>query len=235
VARILIIEDDFTIRQSIEFALRRAGYEVKSLNTGTGAPQIISEFAPDLIVLDLMLPGMSGFEIAEAVRQKNSDTAIIMVSALDEDEDKLAGFALGADDYVSKPFSMDELLARIQANLRRVDARELFSKDEVIRTGDLVINPKTFKVTVAGKPVNLRTKEFQLLYTLARNKEQLSSREDLAKNVWGYEYLASSRTIDVHIRRLRAIIGELSDYDYIQTVYGRGYRFVAVRKEDENV
>ncbi|MCL2818997.1 MAG: response regulator, partial [Actinomycetia bacterium] len=108
-ARILIIEDDFTIRQSIEYALRRTGYEVKSLNTGTGAPQIIGEFAPDLIVLDLMLPGMSGFEIAEAVRAKDTETAIIMVSALDENEDKLAGFSLGADDYVSKPFSMEEL------------------------------------------------------------------------------------------------------------------------------
>jgi len=234
VARILIIEDDFIIRQSVEYALRRAGYEVKSLDTGAGAPEIINEFSPDLIVLDLMLPGMSGFDIADAVRKKDSETAIIMVSALGEDSDKLAGFALGADDYVSKPFSMDELLARIQANLRRVDTKEMFKKDEILRPGDLVIDPKTFKVTVGGAPVTLRTKEFQLLYTLALNQETLSTREDLAKTVWGYEYLASSRTIDVHIRRLRAIIEELSDYRYIQTVYGRGYRFVPIRKEDED-
>jgi len=234
VARILIIEDDFTIRQSIEYALRRAGYEVKSLNTGAGAPQIIGDFEPDLIVLDLMLPGMSGFEIAEAVRQKDTDTVIIMVSALDENEDKLMGFSLGADDYVSKPFSMDELLARIQANLRRVDTSELYKKDEIVRLGDLVIDPKEFKITVAGNPVNLRSKEFQLLYTLARSQDQLFTREELAKTVWGYEHLASSRTIDVHIRRLRAIIEGQSDYHYIQTVYGRGYRIVPVRKEVES-
>lgn len=230
-ARILIIEDDFTIRQSIEYALRRTGYEVKSLNTGTGAPQIIGEFAPDLIVLDLMLPGMSGFEIAEAVRAKDTETAIIMVSALDENEDKLAGFSLGADDYVSKPFSMEELLARIQANLRRVDTSSFAKSDEILHVGDLVIDPRSYKVTVAGEPVTLRTKEFQLLYTLARNLEQLSTREELAQTVWGYEHLSSSRTIDVHIRRLRALIEELSDYDYIQTVYGQGYRFVPTKKE----
>jgi two-component system response regulator VicR len=233
VARILIIEDDFTIRQSIEFALRRAHFEVKSLGTGTSAPQLIAEFKPDLIILDIMLPGMTGFEIAEAVREKDSETAIIMVSALGEDSDKVAGLMLGADDYVSKPFSMDVLLARVQANLRRVRTEELYKQDEVIEVGDLVIDPKSFRVTIAGKPHALRTKEFQLLYILARNHGHLSTRVALAEQVWGYEHIESSRTIDVHIHRLRATIEESSAYRYIQTVHGVGYRFVAIKKDEE--
>jgi DNA-binding response OmpR family regulator len=232
VARILIVEDDSTIRQSVEFALRRAGFEVQSLETGVGAPKLIAKFQPDLVVLDIMLPGMTGFEIAEAIREKDSETAIIMMSALSSDDDMVAGLALGADDYVGKPFSMEVLLARIQANLRRIRARELLKKDAIIQVGDLIIDPQSFRVTVAGKPVVLRTKEFQLLYTLALNHNRLSTRNALAEKVWGYKHLPSSRTIDVHIRRLRSTIEEVSEYTYIHTVHGMGYRFVPVKKDE---
>jgi len=231
-ARILIIEDDSTIRQGIEYALRRAGYKIKSLETGTGAPELISEYAPDLIILDLMLPGLSGFEIAEAVRERDDETAIIMISALGEDNDKIAGFALGADDYLCKPFSTDELLARVKANLRRVRPKELLDEKEILRIGDLIIDPASFAVTVADKPIALRSKEFALLYALARNQGNLSTRETLAKQVWGHDHLPSSRTIDVHIRRLRALIEESSNYSYIQTIHGKGYRFIASGKDD---
>jgi len=229
-ARILIIEDDPTIRQSVEFALRREGYEVATLETGAGACEFIAQYAPDLIVLDLMLPGLSGFEIARAIRETDEHTAIIMVSALGEDSDKIAGLTLGADDYMSKPFSTDELLARVQANLRRVHPKELIDRDKIIEIGDLIIDPQTLRVTVAGAAVTLRTKEFQLLYALASNQNHSSTREELSEIVWGHEHLASSRTIDVHIRKLRATIEEPSEYHYIQTIHGKGYRFNATRK-----
>jgi DNA-binding response OmpR family regulator len=175
---------------------------------------------------------MSGFEIAEAVRANDEETAIIMVSALGEDSDKIAGLALGADDYVSKPFSIDELLARVQANLRRVRSNKTQDLVEPITVGDLVIDPQSYRVTVAGNPVDMRSKEFELLFMLANNPEQLATRQSLAQSVWGYEHLASSRTIDVHIRRLRAKIEEQSEFLYIQTIHGQGYRFKPIRKTD---
>lgn len=229
-AKILIVEDDFAIRSSVEFALRRAGFEVKTLDSGIGASEFVASFQPDLILLDLMLPGASGFEIAQALREKDTETAIIMMTALGDDADKLAGFAVGADDYVTKPFSVDVLLARVKANLKRVRSKELL-KNLPIKVGDLVIDPRSFRITVAGKVVPLRNKEFQLLFTLAQNEGQLCTREELAENVWGYEHLASSRTIDVHIRRLRSEIEAMSAYTYIQTVHGMGYRFLPCEKE----
>lgn len=231
-ARILIVEDDFTIRQSVEYALKRAGFEVKSLDNGTQAPQTIADFEPDLIILDLMLPGLSGFEITESLRAQDSETALIMISALGQDSDKITGLNIGADDYLTKPFSLDELVARVQANLRRVRAKELLRKQETIHLGDLTINPRAFSVHVGNRPVELRAKEFQLLWALASKNGELSTRETLAEEVWGYEHLTSSRTIDVHIRRLRQVVEEPSAYHYIQTVHGMGYRFVPMHKED---
>lgn len=230
-SRILIVEDDFTIRNSVEFALRRSGFEVLSLDNGTVALESITSFNPDLVILDIMLPGQTGLEITEALRATDTETAIIMMSALGQDSDKIAGLAIGADDYVTKPFSLDELVARVQANLRRVRAKSLIAKEEVLTIGDLEINPKAFTASVKGQRVELRTKEFQLLWALAKNSGDLSSREMLAEEVWGYEHLASSRTIDVHIRRLRQVVEDPSDYIYIQTVHGMGYRFIPTLKE----
>jgi DNA-binding response OmpR family regulator len=231
VATILVVEDDPIIRQTVEYALRRAGFEVHAVADGSLALGAAAKCRPDLVLLDLMLPGMDGYEIAERLRADDKETAIIMVTALDTERDKVRGLDAGADDYITKPFSMEELLARVRANLRRTKAKETLSDHRVIEVGDLVIAPKSFLVTVAGKKVRLRLKEFQLLLALAQRPGQLATRQMLAEEVWGYEHLPSSRTIDVHIRRLRQAVEEPSGYVYIHTVHGMGYRFEPVTKE----
>lgn len=232
-ARILVVEDDPIIRQTVEYSLRRAGFEVSSSGDGLeGLERALSE-QPDLIVLDLMLPGLDGYRFAEEVRRTNSDVAIVMVTALDTERDAIRGLDAGADDYIGKPFSTEELLARIRANLRRVRTRAVVHSDEVIEVGDLRIEPGQLLVTVGGANASLRLKEFQLLVALARKSGKLMSRQALANEVWGYDHLPSSRTIDVHIRRLRQAVEEPSTYDYIHTVHGAGYRFEARPKAGE--
>lgn len=226
-ARILIVEDDPIIRQTEEYALRRAGFEVTSAADGLKGLDLALDQKPDLIVLDLMLPGLDGYRFAEEVRRANSEVAIVMVTALDSERDAIRGLDAGADDYIGKPFSMDELLARVRANLRRVRTRAVVDSDEVIEAGDLRVEPGQLIATIAGEPVQLRLKEFQLLVALGRNPGRLMSRQRLANEVWGYDHLPSSRTIDVHIRRLRQAVEEPSAWEYIQTVHGAGYRFEA--------
>jgi len=224
-AEILIVEDDPIIRQTVDYALRRAGFQTRSSGDGIEALEMARAVPPDLILLDLMLPGLDGFSFAEQIRLTDKDVAIVMVTALDQERDKVRGLDAGADDYMTKPFSMEELLARVRANLRRVRERAVLGADETIRIGDLVIEPSQLRVTVADAPVRLRLKEFQLLLALAREPGRLLSRQRLASEVWGYEHLASSRTIDVHIRRVRQAIEDASRYTYIHTVHGVGYRF----------
>lgn len=226
-ARILVVEDDPIIRQTEEYALKRAGFEVTSSADGIAGLEIALTWKPDLIVLDLMLPGLDGLRFAEEVRRTSSDVAIVMVTALDSERDTVRGLDAGADDYIGKPFAMEELLARVRANLRRVRSRVLAEDNEVIAVGDLAIEPGELRATVAGNPANLRLKEFQLLLALARNAGSLMSRQRLAAEVWGYGHLATSRTIDVHIRRVRQAVEEDSAYTYIHTVHGAGYRFEA--------
>ena len=237
-ANILVVEDDPIIRQTVEYALKRAGFGVTAIGDGAVAVETASRVRPDLLVLDLMLPGIDGYTIAEQLRAEDKETAIIMVTALDTERDKVRGLDAGADDYITKPFSMEELLARVRANLRRVRAKEALSDDRTIEVGDLVIEPKSYRVAVAGKQVRLRLKEFQLLVALAERQGQLATRQLLADEVWGYEHLPSSRTIDVHIRRLRQAVEDPSQFVYIHTVHGMGYRFEPLSKVDaaeENV
>ena len=167
-ATILVVEDDPIIRQTVEYALKRAGFSVHTVADGGAALETAARVQPDLVLLDLMLPGMDGYEIAERLRADDKETAIVMVTALDTERDKVRGLDAGADDYITKPFSMEELLARVRANLRRVRTRETLADDSTIEIGDLVIEPKSFRVSVAGKQVKLRLKEFQLLVALAR-------------------------------------------------------------------
>jgi DNA-binding response OmpR family regulator len=230
-AEILVVEDDPIIRQTVDYALRRAGFDTRTSGNGREALDMARSRMPDLILLDLMLPGLDGFSFAEQIRATNNDVAIIMVTALDQERDKVRGLDAGADDYMTKPFSIEELLARVRANLRRVRERAVLSADETIRTGDLVIEPSQLRATVAGAPVRLRLKEFQLLVALAREPGRLMSRQRLAADVWGYEHLASSRTIDVHIRRVRQAVEDASAYCYIHTIHGVGYRFEPVPRE----
>lgn len=230
---ILIVEDDPIIRQTVAYALKRAGFTTFDSGDGVEALELALRIKPDLILLDLMLPGMDGHAIASAVRESDKETAIVMVTALDADKDKVRGLDAGADDYITKPFSMEELLARVRANLRRVRTRESAADATPIAEGDLLIDPSGFRVTVKGSEVRLRLKEFMLLLTLARRPGLLCSREMLAEEVWGYEHLPSSRTIDVHIRRIRQAIEEPSAYEYISTVHGMGYRFETRAKRSE--
>jgi len=229
--RILVVEDDPIIRQTVDYALRRAGFETTTAADGDAALVAAREHGPDLVLLDLMLPGRDGYEVAEQLRSGDKEVAIIMVTALDQDRDKVRGLDAGADDYITKPFSMDELLARVRANLRRVRTNEVLRNDRVIETGDLVIEPKELRVSVAGTQSRLRLKEFQLLVALASREGQLCTRQMLAEEVWGYDFLPSSRTIDVHIRRVRQAIEDPSAYTYVQTVHGMGYRFQPVLKD----
>jgi len=231
---IMVVEDDPIIRQTVEYALKRAGFSTFSVADGATAVQAAEKSVPDLVLLDLMLPGMDGYQIAEALRSRDKEMAIIMVTALDTDHDKIRGLDAGADDYITKPFSMEELLARVRANLRRVRARETLSDDRTIEVGDLVIEPRSFRASVAGTPAKLRLKEFQLLLAMATREGQLCTRQLLAEEVWGYDHLASSRTIDVHVRRLRQAIEDPSRYIYIHTVHGMGYRFEPVLKSTES-
>ena len=229
---IFVVEDDPIIRTTMEYALRRAGFEAQGCADGAEAVAMAETLRPDLVLLDLMLPGLDGYQVAERLRSSGGDVPIIMVTALDQERDKVRGLDAGADDYITKPFSMEELLARVRANLRRARKQDVLSKEEVLEVGDLRIEPRGLRAFVKGKPAVLRLKEFQLLVAMASKPGALCTRQQLADEVWGYEFLPSSRTIDVHIRRLRQAIEEPSDYLYVHTVHGMGYRFEAHPKNE---
>ena len=223
VSEILIVEDDEVITSTLAYNLSRHSFGVKAATTGAEALRMARKMRPDLILLDVMLPGESGIEVCERIRERDQDVVIVMVTAKDAEEDKVRGFEAGADDYVTKPFSMKELVARINANLKRSEAGQ---RGKVIEAGDLQLDTKNFTAHVGGEPLDLRLKEFELLVALASAPGELKSREELAKEVWGHAGVGSSRTIDVHIRRIRAAL-ERSSYQYIHTARGLGYRFEA--------
>jgi DNA-binding response OmpR family regulator len=223
-AEILIVEDDEVIMGTLAYNLSRQGFGVQEATTGAEALRLARKLRPDLILLDLMLPGESGIEVCERVREGDQDVVIVMVTAKDAEDDKVRGFEAGADDYVTKPFGMKELIARINANLKRSEAG---GRGKILEAGDLQIDTKNFTASIKGEPLDLRLKEFELLAALASAPGELKSREELAKEVWGHAGVGSSRTIDVHIRRIRAALEEKSSYQYIHTARGLGYRFEA--------
>ena len=231
-AQILLVEDDKTIRIATEFALTQAGYEVSVAADGAQGFETAKKINPDIILLDLMLPKMSGFEVAERLRKDGNDVPIIMLTALDREEDKIKGLDAGADDYITKPFSTKELLARVRANLRRVRPHENETKT-TIEVGNLCIDTQAARVTVAGQTIDLRSKEYALLLTLATHPGVLCTRDWIANQVWGEEFLSTSRTIDTHVRRVRKAINK-DGWSYIQTAHGMGYRFEPKHKEDTN-
>lgn len=230
---ILVVEDEAPLLTLLRYNLEKQGFRVEEATDGQEALLRVAEARPDLILLDWMLPSLSGIEVCRQIRRKPAtrDLPIIMVTARTEDQDAVRALDLGADDYITKPFSMEELLARVRANLRRVREREFLARGTAIETADIVIEPGEFRVTVAGHTVKLRLKEFQLLAELAAHSGSLLTRHALARTVWGYEHLASSRTIDVHVRRLRAALDAHSAYHYVHTVHGLGYRFEPVPKD----
>lgn len=227
---ILLVEDDQTIRITVEFALTKAGYAVTTATDGEAALECAYKVNPDLILLDLMLPRLSGLEVARDLRAHNDEVPIIMLTALDREEDKIRGLDAGADDYITKPFSTDELLARIRANMRRAGV-STSQHAGTIKAGELEIDVDAARVRVAGKVVDLRTKEYKLLVALASRPGALATRQWLAEEVWGEEFLSTSRTIDTHVRRIRKAIDK-DGWTYIQTAHGMGYRFEAIHEDD---
>jgi DNA-binding response OmpR family regulator len=224
-AEILIVEDDAVILNTLAYNLSRQGFGVQKAMSGAEAMKLARKLRPDLILLDLMLPAESGIRVCEKIREEDQAVVIVMITAKDAEEDKVSGFEAGADDYVTKPFGMKELVARINANLKRSTA-SLGSRGRILEAGDLWLDTKNFTARVKGEPLNLRLKEFELLMALASHPGELKSREELAKEVWGHAGVGSSRTIDVHIRRIRTSLSA-SDYEYIHTARGLGYRFEA--------
>ena len=224
-AEILIVEDDAVILDTLAYNLSRQSFGVHKAMSGAEALKLARKLRPDLILLDVMLPSESGIRVCEKIREEDQEVVIVMVTAKDAEEDKVSGFEAGADDYVTKPFGIKELVARINANLKRSTA-SLGSRGRILETGDLWLDTKNFTARVKGEPLNLRLKEFELLMALASQPGELKSREELAKEVWGHAGVGSSRTIDVHIRRIRTSLSA-SDYEYIHTARGLGYRFEA--------
>jgi DNA-binding response OmpR family regulator len=224
-AEVLIVEDDTVILNTLSYNLSRQGYGVHSATTGSEVLRLLRKLRPDLILLDIMLPGESGIDVCRRIREEDREVVVVMITAKDAEDDKVRGFEAGADDYVTKPFGMKELSARINANLKRSHAQSSGGRGRIIEAGDLALDTKNFTAQVKGKTIELRLKEFELLVALASAPGELKGREELAKEVWGHAGVGSSRTIDVHIRRVRAALAELSDYEYIFTVRGRGYRF----------
>jgi DNA-binding response OmpR family regulator len=223
-AEILIVEDDAVILDTLAYNLARQGFGVQKATSGAEALKLARKLRPDLILLDVMLPGESGIRVCERIRKDDQEVMIVMITAKDAEEDKVRGFEAGADDYVTKPFGMKELVARINANLKR-SVVSLGTRGRILEAGDLWLDTKNFTAYTKGEPLGLRLKEFGLLAALATRPGELKSREELAKEVWGHAAVGSSRTIDVHIRRIRAALAEKSDYEYIHTVRGLGYRF----------
>jgi DNA-binding response OmpR family regulator len=221
-AEILIVEDDEVIMGALAYNLSRSGFEVEGATNGADALRMARKLRPDLILLDIMLPGESGIEVCERIRERDESVVIMMITAKDAEEDKVRGFEAGADDYVTKPFGMKELVARINANLKR---SETGGRGKIIEAGDLLLDTKNFTARAGEEPLELRMKEFELLAALASTPGELRSREELAKEVWGHAGVGSSRTIDVHIRRIRAALEEKSSYEYVHTARGLGYRF----------
>lgn len=227
--KVLIIEDEWNIFELIKFNLETQGFNVEGVQDGGLAIEKILEYQPDLIILDLMLPGKDGITICRDVRINPdiSYTPIIMLTAKSEEFDKVLGLEIGADDYMTKPFGVKELCARVKAVLRRT--KSLLSKEEeAIKIGELLIEPKAFEVYLDEKKLALTLKEYELLVFLAKHRGQVLTRDQLLDQIWGFDYYGETRTVDVHIRYLRKKIEDQSEHGrkFIETVRGVGYRFV---------
>ena len=224
--RILVVDDEPAIRDLVQMVLSREGYQVMTASDGQSALAAADAVKPDLIVLDLMLPDISGHEVCRKITEQHQ-TPVIMLTAKNDVVDKVLGLEFGADDYITKPFDARELLARVKALLRRLDKRH--GPQETIVYKDLVINLMNKTVTKGQQPLSLTPKEFQLLEVLAAHPRRIFSRDELMTLAWGYDYTGDSRAVDIHITRLRKKIEEnTSQPQYIITVYGFGYRFGGV-------
>lgn len=223
--KILIVDDDSNIAELISLYLTKEFYEVQIVEDGEQALQVFDTFKPNLILLDLMLPGIDGYQVCREIRAR-SNTPIIMLSAKGEIFDKVLGLELGADDYMIKPFDSKELVARVKAVLRRFQpARaEAVPSSKLVQYPDLIINQTNYSVIYKGHTVDMPPKELELLYFLASSPNQVFTREQLLDHIWGYEYIGDTRTVDVHIKRLREKIKDHANWK-IATIWGVGYKF----------
>ena len=223
--KILIVDDDNNIAELISLYLTKECFETKIVNDGELALKEFQTFRPNLILLDLMLPGIDGYQVCREIRH-TSDVPIIMLSAKGETFDKVLGLELGADDYIIKPFDSKELVARVRAVLRRFQPKQaaVVSDEKCATYPDLIVNLTNYSVTYMGKQVDMPPKELELLYFLASSPNQVFTREQLLDHIWGYEYIGDTRTVDVHIKRLREKIKDHPKWS-ISTVWGIGYKF----------
>ena len=223
--KILIVDDDNNIAELVALYLTKECFETKIVNDGEQALKEFQAFHPNLILLDLMLPGIDGYQVCREIRHV-SDIPIIMLSAKGETFDKVLGLELGADDYVIKPFDSKELVARIRAVLRRFNVKSpaVPSNEKSVSYPDLTVNLTNYSVTYMGRQVDMPPKELELLYFLASSPNQVFTREQLLDHIWGYEYIGDTRTVDVHIKRLREKFKDHPSWS-IATVWGIGYKF----------
>ena len=223
--RILVVEDEPSIVTLLTYNLEQAGFQVLTAEDGNQGLKLALEEKPDFIILDIMLPGMDGMEICKKLRQEKVKTPILMLTARDDEFDKVLGLELGADDYMTKPFSPRELVARIKAIMRRTNFENETEEDDVIVIGDLLINESRHVVQFKGKPLELTPKEFELLLFFAKHRGKVLSRDQLLNGVWDFEYDGDTRIVDVHVSHLREKIEDNPKKPkYIQTIRGFGYK-----------
>jgi DNA-binding response OmpR family regulator len=222
---VLVVEDESSIASFVALYLKNAGYRIQSVGNGRDALERVAAEKPDLIVLDLMLPDLDGLEVCRRIRQ-TSDVPILMLTARDEDVDKIIGLEVGADDYLTKPFNPRELVARVKSILRRSVPERREAQTKQIKHGDLEIDVGRREVLVSGNEVQLAPKEFDLLWELLDHRGLVLTRDQLLERVWGYTFAGDTRTVDVHVRQLRRKLGEASP---IVTVWGVGYKVASPR------
>ena len=222
--KLLIVDDDRNICEVLRLYLENEGYETKTASDGVEGVNMFKIFAPDLVLLDVMMPKKDGWQVCREIREMSSKP-VIMITAKGEVFDKVLGLELGADDFMVKPFDLKELSARVKAVLRRYDAHNRDADSELVRFENIEISLQKYELRIKGKVIDIPPKELELLYFLASNCNRVFTRDQLLDKVWGFDYLGDSRTVDVHVKRLREKLEGTSDQWTLKTVWGVGYKF----------
>lgn len=225
--KVLVVDDEASIAGAVSYALQREGYTVQTAGNGEKALERVESFQPDVMVLDVMMPKLNGYEVCRRLEGRERKPAILLLTVKDDIVDKVLGLELGADDYMTKPFDMREIMARVKALSRRRGAETAAPAEDVLQVGDLTIENYSRTVLLHGEALELTPKEFDLLALLVRNPERVYSREVLLDQVWDIDFAGGTRTVDIHVQRLRKKLGDMQGL--IQTVYGIGYK--ATRKQ----
>ena len=225
--KLLVVDDDHNICDMLKLYFENEGYHVKTANDGMEGLNCFKTFDPDLVLLDIMMPKKDGWQVCREIREFSAKP-VIMITAKGEVFDKVLGLELGADDFIVKPFDMKELSARVKAVLRRYNAHARDNNDEVVRFENMEISLQRYELKLNGKAIDIPPKELELLYFLASNSNRVFTRDQLLDKVWGFDYLGDSRTVDVHVKRLREKLEGVSDKWILKTVWGVGYKFETI-------